>query len=119
MSDELPKALKAYLIAHLRRIGYRNVYRAEAFKRAHLGRAQWQCEGCREIFKSSKDLHGDHIDPVVNPETGFVSWDEYIHKLFLGKIQALCIGCHKQKSGSENERRREKRVENSGWDNID
>jgi 5-methylcytosine-specific restriction endonuclease McrA len=112
---ELPKALKSYIIAHLRRIGYRNVHRAAAFEKAHLGRAQWQCQQCRQIFPSSKDLHGDHILPVVDPDTGFTNFEDYINKLFLGEIQALCKECHKQKSESENVVRREKRK----WDNID
>ena len=108
-SDSLPPKLKAYLIAHLRRIGYRNVHRAAAFEEAHIGRAQWKCKKCEQIFSSSRDLHGDHIEPVVNADTGFTTWDDYVTRLFLGEIQALCVECHKQKSESENVVRREKR----------
>ena len=109
-SDSLPPKLKAYIIAHLRRIGYRNIHRAKAFEEAHIGRAQWKCKKCERIYSSSRDLHGDHIQPVVDFNTGFTTWDEYINKLFLGKIQALCVECHKQKSEEENVIRREKRV---------
>lgn len=112
---EIPKKLKAYIIAHLRRIGYRNVHRAKAFQEAHIGRAQWKCKNCEKIFSSSKELHGDHIIPVVDPNKGFTTWDEYITKLFLGEIQALCVECHKQKSGGENVIRREEQK----WENID
>lgn len=116
MADQLPKALKAYIIAHLRRIGYRNVHRAAAFKRAHLGRAQWQCEECKKIYSSSKDLHGEHTEPVVDPNTGFTTWDDYINRLFLGKLTAMCKECHYKKSEGENAIRREKR---KIYDNID
>jgi len=114
--SKLPKALHSYLIAHLRRIGYRNVHRAEAFKKAHKGRAEWECQLCKQIFGSSKDLHGDHFFPVIDPDTGFTNWDDYINKLFLGEIQAICKTCHQEKSNKENETRREQK---RTWDNID
>lgn len=113
---ELPKALKSYIIAHLRRIGYRNIHRAKAFEKAHIGRAQWQCQLCQQIFPSSRDLHGDHCIPVVSPDTGFTTWDEYIDRLFLGEIQAICKECHKNKSNEENKIRREQRKD---WENVE
>lgn len=113
--DKFPKSLKSYLINHLRRIGYRNIHRAAAFEKAHLGRGQWQCQLCKQVFKSSKDLHGDHLQPVVDPEKGFTTWDDYINRLFLGAIQAICISCHQQKSEAENGVRREERK----WENVD
>lgn len=113
--DQFPKSLKSYLINHLRRIGYRNIHRNDAFAQAHKGRAKWECQLCKRIFKSSKDLHGDHISPVVDPEKGFTTWDDYITRLFLGKIQAICVDCHKQKSAGENETRRNERK----WEDID
>lgn len=108
--DQIPPKLKAFIISHLRRIGYRAVNRAPAFKRANKGRAQWECEQCKKIYTSAKDLHGDHTVPVIDPEIGFTNWDDYINKLFLGEMQAICRDvCHKEKTRSENERRVEKR----------
>lgn len=106
--DNLPKPLKAYIIATLRRIGYRNVYRKAAFDKAHIGRAQWECQLCKKIYSSSRDLHGDHYLPCVDVESGFTTWDEYINRLFLGEIQAICKECHKIKTNKENEQRRKR-----------
>jgi len=106
MDDQLPKSLKNYLIQHLRRIGYRNIHRAAAFAAAHKGRGEWECQLCRQIFGSSRDLHGDHLLPVVDPNIGWTSWDEYINRLFLGEIQAICKECHNKKSKGENDVRR-------------
>lgn len=116
MSDqtEIPKKLKAYIINHLRRIGYRAIHRAAAFEKAHKGRAQWECQACFKIFSSSKDLHGDHRSPIVDPEKGFTTWDEYINKLFLGEIDAICKLCHSEKTERENNVRREERK----WEDI-
>ena len=110
MDQQIPPKLKAYIIAHLRRIGYRAINRAAAFKRAKKGRAQWECETCKKIYSSAKDLHGDHTFPVVDPEVGFTTWDNYINRLFLGEMKAICKEvCHKEKTRGENERRFEKR----------
>lgn len=110
MDQSFPPKLKAYIIAHLRRIGYRAINRAAAFKRANKGRAQWECEQCKKIYPSAKDLHGDHISPIIDPEIGFTNWDDYITRLFLGDMQAICKEvCHKEKTRGENERRVQKR----------
>jgi len=102
----MDKKLQAKIIAHLRRIGYLNVTYKEAMAGAHRDRGQWECAECNGLFKRT-ELHGDHIDPVIDPATGFVGWDSYIKRLFLGAIQPLCIGCHKSKSERENSIRRE------------
>lgn len=115
MDNQFPPKLKAYIIAHLRRIGYRNIHRSKAFGEAHIGRAQWRCKKCEKVFSSSKDLHGDHLECVIDPNTGFTTWDDYINRLFLGEIQAICIVCHKIKSEEENVIRREERK----WEDID
>lgn len=114
---DLPKELKSYLIAHLRRIGYRNVHRTSAFQKAHIGRAKWECQQCLKIYNSSKDLHGDHLSPVVEPEKGFIDWNTYIERLFLGEIQAICKECHLAKSLEENKTRRA--AKQNEWENVD
>lgn len=71
---------------------------------------------CKETVPASVGTRGnkkpnvfvDHIEPVVNPETGFVSWDEYIERLFVEEdgLQVLCKECHDKKTKEEKERRR-------------
>lgn len=38
----------------------------------------------------------DHIDPVVSPESGFTTWDEYIYRMYSNSdnYQLLCLDCH-------------------------
>jgi len=101
----MDKKLRAKIIAHLRRIGYLNVTYKEAMAGAHAARGQWSCASCKGSFKRT-EIHGDHIEPVIDPETGFTDWNSYIERLFLGQIQSLCITCHKAKSERENNVRR-------------
>lgn len=68
------------------------------------------CAACAGEFPA-KEISVDHIEPVVNPVTGFVSWDEYINRMFCDKdnLQALCMTCHKIKTKEEKEARTENR----------
>lgn len=45
----------------------------------------------------------DHIHPVVDPAVGFVSWDEYIERMFCEEegLQVLCNQCHEIKTQEE------------------
>jgi hypothetical protein len=106
---EFPKKLRAKIISHLRRIGYENTTYKAAMASAHRGFGEWECCQCKGIF-SRKELHGDHTICVIDPETGFVDWNTYIERLFLGQIQPLCLNCHQIKSSSENKIRRGKRA---------
>lgn len=101
------RQLQALIINHLRRIGYRNVHRKAVEEEARKSRGNYECAQCKQIFKR-KEIHLDHIEPVVDPQVGFVDWNTYINRLFLGKLQALCITCHKEKSNAENSVRRNK-----------
>lgn len=62
----------------------------------------YKCAKCNNDFPS-KDVQVDHINPVVDPNTGFTSFDDYIARLFCGKdnLQVLCVECHKEKSKKE------------------
>jgi len=101
----MDKILRNKIIAHLRRIGYLNATYKEAMESAHKERGQWECHQCRSCFTRT-ELHGDHIDPVVDPATGFTDWNNYISRLFEGQIQPLCKSCHTAKSNAENATRR-------------
>jgi 5-methylcytosine-specific restriction endonuclease McrA len=93
--------LKQIIIAHLRRIGYRNTTRRDVFEASHKARGKYECANCKQHYKRT-EVHGDHIEPVIDPTLGWVSWDSYIHRLFYGQLQVLCITCHKDKTKREN-----------------
>jgi 5-methylcytosine-specific restriction endonuclease McrA len=107
--DKFPKELRQKIQKHLRRIGYYNVTYATAMKSAHQGFGLgWKCCKCGTIGKR-EDLHGDHIEAVDDPTSGFVDWNSYMSRLFLGQIQPLCKTCHKEKSAQETKIRAERR----------
>ena len=60
-----------------------------------------RCNRCGGEFVA-KNMRADHIEPLV-PLTGFDSWDETFARAFVevGGFQAVCVGCHKEKSGAE------------------
>ncbi len=66
----------------------------------------YKCEECHE---EREKIEIDHIEPVVLPEVGFTTWDDYIASKFVtsDKLRGLCRECHKQKSKQENKIRRE------------
>lgn len=94
-------ALRNIIIAHLRRIGYRNTHRKDVEAAARKSRGNYECAACKQLFKR-QEIHLDHITPVVDPHTGFTTWDDYIARLFEGELQALCLTCHYEKSKQEN-----------------
>lgn len=102
------ESLRNIIIAHLRRIGYRNVNRKRVEAEARKARGQYECAKCLQTFKRDQ-IHLDHIDPVIVPERGFEDWNTYIDRLFLGNLQALCLTCHYEKSRIENLVRRGRR----------
>lgn len=67
----------------------------------------YKCAGCGKLFKGA-DVAVDHIEPVVNPKTGFVSWDVYIERMFCEAdgFQVLCHTCHGIKTQNEREERK-------------
>lgn len=50
----------------------------------------------------------DHIEPIINPETGFISWDITIERMFVEAegLQLLCHDCHSRKTAEERNRAR-------------
>ena len=61
-----------------------------------------KCEICGGRFMEST-MKIDHIDPVVDPATGFTTWDDCIARMFCEPdgYQILCKGCHDKKTLSE------------------
>lgn len=67
----------------------------------------YKCTLCGNIFPA-KEVVVDHIDPVVSPTKGFVSWDDYIERMFCEAdgLQVLCKSCHKVKTNEERQCRK-------------
>lgn len=63
---------------------------------------------CRECGKGTPELYADHVEPVVDPKTGFVDWNTHYKRLFEGACQPLCKACHAKKTKIENAARRSK-----------
>jgi 5-methylcytosine-specific restriction endonuclease McrA len=82
-------------------------------KRAHVARGSYKCDSCGEVVpptvydeekrKRVKNIAVDHIEPVVDPEQGFTSWDDVVDGLFCEpeNLQLLCKKCHDAKSAEE------------------
>lgn len=85
--------------------------KTEALKNARVSKGIYLCNGCKEevpvtVVKDGKRVRYiavDHVDPVVDPETGFMSWDEYINRMFCEpeNFQVLCSPCHSKKGSEE------------------
>lgn len=65
------------------------------------------CNHCNKEY-TAKDVEVDHINPVVDPTEGFISWDVFIERLFCEKenLQVLCKGCHLIKSNLEKQEKK-------------
>lgn len=108
MVDEKPFDLHKFILQWLRRGSYRMRARTIAMTWARVSRGKYNCAKCNKTF-GRKEIQVDHLIPVVDPLIGFVDWETYINRLFVDAagLQILCKPCHKEKSKSENEIRRE------------
>lgn len=112
-----PARLKAFIVGSLRQ-GFRRYppkYRALANacvgirinKATKRKAAHYTCAECTKCFPRT-GVQIDHKVPAVR-ESGFVSWDDYIERLFCDEkgLQILCRLCHKKKTQKENQVRRD------------
>ncbi|MDM8548296.1 hypothetical protein QUF61_17530 [Candidatus Venteria ishoeyi] len=93
----------------------------KCLKKANVSRGMYRCEHCKQVvplkiwgvWKSGKkegkprkitNILADHINPVVDPAVGNISWDVYIERMFVEEdgYQALCHDCHSKKTKAEN-----------------
>lgn len=84
---------------------------SEVMREARVSRGVYTCAECGQDGPASIRIDGkkfknaivDHINPIIDPEVGFVSWDEFINKLFCEKedLQVLCHECHTRKTNEE------------------
>lgn len=84
-----------------------------------MRRVHFRCAKCGKFFldkTGAKEIAVDHIDPVVDPKTGWVDYQTYITRLFcsIDNLQILCNfpklrdgvrSCHKIKTSEENSAR--------------
>ena len=87
----------------------------DCLKRARVERGLYRCECCGEHVPASitkddsprskrkKNIIVDHINPVIDPASGFSTWDSFIEGLFCegDNLQALCLKCHTEKTNEE------------------
>lgn len=110
---------KSFIISLLRRGTFRWKPRSEAKRkrRCVIGKYKngkdkygYKCDVCNGKFMD-KDTIMDHIDPVVDPKTGFIDFDTYIVRMYCGEagFQLLCSECADKKTREENEIRKETR----------
>lgn len=69
----------------------------------------YRCAACQKLYVAS-DVQVDHILPVVDPKKGFVSWDDFINRIFceIESLQVMCKPCHKIKTDQEKLERKKK-----------
>jgi len=101
-------SLHYYIISVLRRASYRFRSRTIAFGRARIKRGLYKCADCDGEF-DRYDVQLDHIEPVVDPIDGFISWDIFIKRLFIEPegYACLCKNCHSIKTWLEKQLREE------------
>ena len=61
-----------------------------------------KCNACKKSYPETT-CSVDHIIPIIDPATGFTTWDDVIEKLFCdsNNLQVLCKTCHDKKTAKE------------------
>ena len=119
-------AFKTMIISALREKSRWWKPKQKCIKDARVSKGKYRCASCRQIvpstikgvYKTGKragkprkivNILADHIEPVVDPYVGFVSWDVYIERMFIETgFQAICHSCHQEKSLTEKDIRTER-----------
>ena len=92
---------------------------SEVKKEARTRRGFYRCARCKQEGPATIVINGkrvnnavvDHRDPIIDPEVGFVSWDETIERMFVekDKLDLLCHECHTKKTNEERALARDRR----------
>lgn len=120
------KKTRKKIINILRKASYSIKARGDAKRRTKIDKAVYQCESCGvkmydgESVKNFQALQEkypdiiqqkielDHVIPVIDPQVGFVDWNQFIERLWIedpNGWQCLCRECHKKKTDDENKGR--------------
>lgn len=104
-------AFVSFVKGHLRRASRFWKPISETIKNARVSKGVYLCNGCKQHVGASividgkrvKNVFCDHINPVVDPETGFSGWDSFVNNLYCEEdnLQLLCKACHDLKSKAE------------------
>jgi 5-methylcytosine-specific restriction endonuclease McrA len=103
---------KSFIKGNLRRATQKWAPIQVVLKEARVARGLYLCAGCKEHVPNTtkdetgrrvKNVHVDHIFPIIDPAVGWVSWDSTIERMFCEKdgLQVLCNACHKMKTDEE------------------
>jgi hypothetical protein len=103
---------RSFIKGNLRRVTQRWAPIPNALKGARVRRGVYLCAGCNQEVPASthdengkrvKNVHVDHIEPIIDPAIGWVNWDSTIDRMFSEKenLQVLCYECHKIKTDKE------------------
>lgn len=92
----------------------------DALKEARVERGKYLCNGCKKAVPATategrrrvKNVHVDHIEPVVCPANGWVDWDTCIERMFceVDNLQVLCKACHDVKCQEEKDLRKQSKT---------
>lgn len=110
----------SFIRSNLRRTSQKWPPISACLKNARVERGLYLCNGCKEIVPASivnekgrrvKNVHVDHIVPVVDPAVGFESWDRWVERMFVEEdgLQLLCSECHSKKTDEEKALAKERR----------
>lgn len=115
---------RSFIRGNLRRTSQRWAPISSALKNARVSRGEYICAECKQIVPATiKDENGkriknavvDHIEPVIDPAVGWVSYDSLVERMFVeeDKLQVLCYECHKKKTDEEKALAKERRTGDS------
>lgn len=113
---------RSFIRGNLRRTSQRWPPIPNALKKARVSRGEYLCAECKQIVPATiKDENGkriknavvDHIDPIIDPSVGWISYDSLVERMFVeeDKLQVLCYACHKIKTDSEKAIAKERRTQ--------
>jgi 5-methylcytosine-specific restriction endonuclease McrA len=95
---------------------------SDALRKAKVGRGIYKCNSCNEDVpvttkdedtgKRVKNVLVDHINPIVDPEEGFINWDTLIERMFCEEdnLQVVCHKCHTIKTTEERGQAKDRRA---------
>ena len=112
---------KSFIKGGLRSLTNRWGPKSACVKAAWVERGLYTCAGYKQRRhnvpvsvvvdgKRVRNIAVDHISPVIDPKTGFVSWDDVVERMFVevSGLQLLCKQCHDKKTADERALRKKK-----------
>lgn len=99
---------------------------SDCLKDARISRGEYACAGCGQTVPASikvggrrtKNVHVDHIAPIIDPDVGFTTYDDLIERMFCEapNLQVLCTECHDIKTNDEKARAKARRAKEKDLD---